>query len=150
MVQNGTTDSETAPGDKAPHPSPMPARLTPRQMLAIPYIVSAPSMRQAARDARIGRATLVRWMHDPDFRAEIEEARRRVSDLAFAEINGLALKSVIALADLLEDPDPKVRNTAVRTALQNSLKIKEINDIKDRMDIMDYAFSMLKSQGGAR
>ncbi len=150
MVQNGTTDSETAPGSGPARQPPAPAQLTPRQMLAIPYIVSAPSISGAARAARIGRTTLVRWMQDPDFRAEIEQARRAVADLAFAEINGLALKSVIALADLLEDPDPKVRNTAVRTALQNSLKIKEINDIGNRMDIMDHAFRMLKDQRGAR
>ena len=107
-------------------------------------------MRQAARDARIGRATLSRWMHDPDFRAEVEQARRSVSDLAFAEINGLALKAAIALADLLEDPDPHVRNAAIRIALQNSLKLKEIAEVRNRMDIMDYTFTMLKSQGGAR
>ena len=147
MPDDATTTEEAAFGSPPPLP---PARLTPRQMLTIPYIVSAPSMRQAARDARIGRATLTRWMHDPDFRAEVEQARRRVADLAFAEINGLALKGAIALADLLEDPDPHVRSTAIRIALQNSLKLKEIAEIRDRMDIMDYAFSMLKSQRGAR
>lgn len=147
MPDDATTTEETASGTSVPLP---PARLTPRQMLAIPYIVSAPSMRQAARDARIGRATLSRWMHDSDFRAEVEQARRSVSDLAFAEINGLALKAAIALADLLEDPDPHVRNTAIRIALQNSLKLKEIAEVRNRMDIMDYTFTMLKSQGGAR
>ena len=89
-------------------------------------------------------------MRDPDFRAEIEQARRRVADLAFTEINGLALKSVIALAALLEDPNPNVRNAAVRTTLQNSVRLKEISDIRNRLDIMDYAFSMLKSQSHAR
>ncbi len=39
---------------------------------------------------------------------------RRVADLALAEIGGLALKGVITLADLLEDPSPAVRNYAVR------------------------------------
>lgn len=147
MPDDATTTEEAASGSPLPPP---PARLTPRQMLTIPYIVSAPSMRQAARDARIGRATLTRWMHDSAFRAEVEQARRRVADLAFAEINGLALKGAIALADLLDDPDPRVRNAAIRTALQNSLKLKEMAEVRDRMDVMDYAFSMLKSQGGAR
>lgn len=119
-------------------------------MLAIPYIVSAPSISEAARAARIGCTTLIRWMRDSNFRAEIEQARRAVADLAFAEINGLALKSVIALADLLEDPDPRIRNVAVRTALQNSFKLKEVAEVKNRLDIMDFALSMLKSQRGAR
>ena len=150
MVQDGATTRENAdPGDGA-SPPPAPVQLTPKQMLAIPYIVSEPSLRKGARAAHIGRNTLTRWMHDPGFRAEIEQARRHVADLAFAEINGLALKSVIALADLLENPDPRVRNAAIRTALQNSFRLKEIHEIRNRLDLMDYAFSMLKSQGGAR
>jgi len=149
MVQDGATTSEEQASDGGA-PPPAPLKLTPRQMLAIPYIVSAPTIRQGAEAAHIGRNTLTRWMRDPAFRAEIEEARRRVADLAFAEINGLALKGAIALAGLLEDPDPRVRSAAVRIALQNSLKIKEIAEVRNRMDIMDYAFSMLKSQGGAR
>ena len=150
MVQDGATDTDVNASDGAVPMPPVPAKLTPRQMLAIPYIVSAPTIRAGAEAAHIGRNTLTRWMQDPDFRAEIEQARRRVADLAFAEINGLALKSVVALADLLESPDPRVRNVAIRTALQNSFRLKELNEIKNRMDIMDYAFSMLKSQGGAR
>ncbi len=150
MVQDGTRiqrDPDSSEGGAAP---PVPAQLTPKQMLAIPYIVSAPSQRKGAQAARIGRNTVSRWMQDPNFRAEIEQARRHVADLAFAELNGLALKSVIALADLLESPDPHVRNAAVRTALQNSFRLKELNEIRNRLEIMDYAFSMLKSQRGAR
>ena len=150
MVQDGATDTAENVSDGGAPPSPSPLKLTPRQMLAIPYIVSAPTIRKGAEAAHIGRNTLTRWMHDPDFRAEVEQARRRVADLAFAEINGLALKSVVALADLLESPDPRVRNAAIRTALQNSFRLKELAEIRNRMDIMDYAFTMLKSQGGAR
>ena len=150
MVQNDATTTDGNGSDGGAPAQPAPAKLTPKQMLSIPYIVSAPTIRQAAEAAHIGRNTLTRWMRDPDFRAEIEQARRRVADLAFTEINGLALKSVIALAALLEDPNPNVRNTAVRTALQNSVRLKEISDIRNRLDIMDYAFSMLKSQSNAR
>lgn len=150
MVQNGATDHDEHASDGPALPPPVPAKLTPRQMLAIPYIVSAPTIRAGAEAAHIGRNTLTRWMQDPDFRAEVEQARRRIADLAFAEINGLALKSVVALADLLESPDPRVRNVAIRTALLNSFRLKELDDIKNRMDVMDYAFSMLKSQRGAR
>ena len=150
MVQDGATAADGNASESGGPPPPASLKLSPRQMLAIPYIVSAPTIRQGAEAAHIGRNTLTRWMRDPDFRAEVEEARRRVADLAFAEINGLALKGVVALANLLEHPDPRVRNAAIRTALQNSFKLKELADVRNRMDIMDYAFSMLKSQGGAR
>ncbi len=57
-----------------------PIPLTPKQMLAFPYIVSASSLRQAAEAAQIGRNTLTRWMQDPRFRAEVERAREEVAD----------------------------------------------------------------------
>ena len=123
-----------------------PIPLTPKQMLAFPYIVSAPSLRQAAEAAQIGRNTLTRWMQDPRFRAEVERAREEVADLAFAEIGGLALKGVITLADLLEDPSPNVRNYAVRTALHNAFKAKDQAETRRSVAQLENALAQLKNQ----
>ena len=123
-----------------------PVPLTPKQMLAFPYIVSAPSLRQAAEAAQVGRATLTRWMQDPNFRAEVERAREEVADLALAEIGGLAFKSVVALADLLEDPSPSVRNYAVRTALHNAFKAKDLTETRRSVAQLENALDQLKNQ----
>ncbi len=123
-----------------------PVPLTPKQMLAFPYIVSAPSLRQAADAAQVGRATLTRWMQDPRFRAEVERAREEVADLALAEIGGLAFKSVITLADLLEDPSPNIRNYAVRTALHNAFKAKDQAETRRSVAQLENALAQLKNQ----
>lgn len=118
---------------------------TPRQTLAMPYIAANPSMTEAAKAAGISRVTLYRWMQDPSFRAELERIRRDAVDLAYAELRGLALKSVTAIAELLEDPDPRVRGMAARTALNSVAKAEEVHQLRNRFDILDRAISLLKN-----
>ena len=118
---------------------------TPRQTLAMPYIAANPSMTEAAKAAGISRVTLYRWMQDSSFRAELERIRRDAVDLAYAELRGLALKSVTAIAELLEDPDPRVRGMAARTALNSVAKAEEVYQLRNRFDILDRAITLLKN-----
>lgn len=122
------------------------ADFTPRQTLAMPYIAANPSMTEAAKAAGISRVTLYRWMQDSSFRAELERIRRDAVDLAYAELRGLALKSVTAIAELLEDPDPRVRGMAARTALNSVAKAEEVYQLRNRFDILDRAITLLKNE----
>ena len=119
--------------------------LTPKQTVAMPYIAANPSMTEAAKAAGISRVTLYRWMQDPSFRAELERIRRDAVDLAYAELRGLALKSVTAIAELLEDPDPRVRAIAARTALYNVARAEEVHHLRNRFDVLDRAITLLKN-----
>ncbi len=119
--------------------------LTPKQTVAMPYIAANPSMTEAAKAAGISRVTLYRWMQDPSFRAELERIRRDAVDLAYAELRGLALKSVTAIAELLEDPDPRVRSMAARTALYNVARAEEVYQLRNRFDVLDRAITLLKN-----
>ena len=119
---------------------------TPRQTVAMPYIAANPSMTEAAKAAGISRVTLYRWMQDPSFRAELERIRKDAVDLAYAELRGLALKSVTAIAELLEDPDPRVRGMAARTALSSVAKAEEVYQLRNRFDILDRAITLLKNE----
>ena len=119
--------------------------LTPKQTVAMPYIAANPSMTEAAKAAGISRVTLYRWMQDPSFRAELERIRRDAVDLAYAELRGLALKSVTAIAELLEDPDPRVRSMAARIALYNVARAEEVYQLRKRFDVLDRAITLLKN-----
>ena len=120
--------------------------LTAKQTVAMPYIAANPSMTEAAKAAGISRVTLYRWIQDPSFRAELERIRKDAVDLAYAELRGLALKSVTAIAELLEDPDPRVRTMAARTALYNVAKIEEVQQLRNRFDLLDRAITLLKNE----
>ena len=122
------------------------AALTPRQTLALPYIAATASLSAGARAARIHRSTLHQWMTDPHFRAELERMRKDAESLARVELQGLVLKSISTLAELLEDPDPKVRAAAVRVALSNALKIGENREIRNQLEMIEATQVMMRQQ----
>ena len=120
--------------------------LTPKQTLALPYIAATASLSAGARAARIHRSTLQQWMTDPNFRAELERMRKDAEALARVELQGLVLKSINTLAELLEDPDPKVRATAVRAVLSNALKAGENRELRNQLEMIETAQAMMRQQ----
>lgn len=120
--------------------------LTPRQTLALPYIAATASLSAGARAARIHRSTLHQWMTDSNFRAELERLRKDAESLARVELQGLVLKSISTLAELLEDPDPKVRATAVRAALSNALKVGENRELRQQLEMIETTQVMMRQQ----
>lgn len=120
--------------------------LTPKQTLALPYIAATDSLTAGAKAARINRNTLHRWMHDPLFRAELERMRRDAESLARVELQGLVLKSINTLAELLEDPNPRIRATAVRCALATALKVGDVREIRHELETLQTATALLRYQ----
>ena len=120
--------------------------LSRRQSLAIPVIAVSPSISAGARAIGVSRTTLRRWMQEPEFRAELERARQDAVQLAYSEIQALSLKSVSALSALLEDPDSRVRSSAVRTSLLLLRNIEADRDVKKRITLMEDAYDLLHSQ----
>lgn len=120
--------------------------LTPRQTAALPYIAAEPNLVRGAQAAQVGRRTLMRWMHDPAFRAELERIRENIADLAYTELEGLTLKSVMRLDQLLDDPDPNVRHRALKTALSLSLNVRDQRDIRQQLETVENAQAMMRQQ----
>ena len=122
------------------------ASLSPRQTVALPYIASEPTLSEGARAARIAKMTLTRWMRDPAFRAELEHLQRNIAELALTKLEGLTLKSVIRLEQLLDDPDPRIRHRALKAALSTSLSVREQKDLRHRLDLIENAQVMMRQQ----
>ena len=120
--------------------------LTPRQTAALPYIAAEPNLVRGAQAAQVGRRTLMRWMHDPAFRAELERIRENIADLAYTELEGLTLKSVMRLDQLLDDPDPNVRHRALKTALSLSLNVRDQRDLRQQLEAVENAQAMMRQQ----
>ena len=122
------------------------AALTPKQTLALPYIAATDSVAAGARAARIHRTTLHRWMTDLSFRSELERMRHDAEALARVELQGLVLKSISALAELLEDPSPAVRAAAVRSVLSTAIKVGENRDLRRDLELLESAQVMARQQ----
>ena len=115
--------------------------LTARQAAALPYLVATPSIEEGARLAHVGRATLYRWMQDDEFRSRLEQLRAEAAELARTELRGLMLKSVVVLAESLEDPNPNIRLRAAQMTLTTGLKIIDVESIERRLDRIDHAMA---------
>lgn len=120
--------------------------LSHRQAVALPYIASEPTLARGANAAQIARSTLARWMRDPAFRAELEHIRNNMADLAFAELEGLTLKSVIRMAQLLESENENVAHRALKTAIATTLTVREQRTIRHRLDLLENAQVMMRQQ----
>ena len=120
--------------------------LSHRQAVALPYIASEPTLAQGANAARVARSTLARWMRDPAFRAELEHIRNNMADLAFAELEGLTLKSVIRMAQLLDSENENVAHRALKTAIATTLTVREQRTIRHRLDLLENAQVMMRQQ----
>ena len=115
--------------------------LTPRQVAALPYLVATPSIEEGARLADIGRRTLYRWMQDDQFRSRLGQLRAEAAELARTELRGLMLKSVVVLAESLEDDNPNIRLRAAQMTLTTGLKIIDVESIERRLDLIDHAMA---------
>ena len=120
--------------------------LTPKQTLALPYIAATDSLTAGAKAARINRTTLHRWMHDPVFRGELERMRKDAEALARVELQGLVLKGINTLAELMEDSNPRVRTNAVRAVLSTSLKVGDLRELRHELETLQTATALLRFQ----
>ena len=120
--------------------------LSQRQLVALPYIVAEPTISEGARAAGIARMTLTRWMRDPVFREELERVRRNIAEFAFNELEGLTIKCVVRLQQLLDDPDPNVRHRALKTGLSTALNFRGQKEVQRKLELVEMAEAMMKQQ----
>ena len=111
--------------------------LSRRQRAALPYLVKAPTVSEGARMAKVARTTLYRWMSDPLFRTRLERLREDAADLARAELDGLMLKSVHVLADVMESDDDGLRYQAARTSINMGSRNYETRELKKRIELIE-------------
>ena len=128
MAQNGTETEK--PG------------FTARQKRALPILASASSIAEAARLSDVGRRTLHRWLDDPDFRDELAKLHKEAADLARGLLQGVMLQAVLALADSLQDPNPEIRLRAIRTALNYSVKVNDIESLRQELQALEDSLNL--------
>ena len=113
---------------------PDPVQLSRRQIEALPYLVSSPTLSEAARRANVTRRTLQRWLNNYEFRQEFERLRRAANEIARAEISGLSLKAALVVGEALDDPNSSIRLRAALATLSLSQKSNEIEELQQQID----------------
>ncbi len=113
-----------------------------RQQSVLPILASSPSISQAARAVGINRRTLTRWLQDPDFRDQLAELQRQRAELAKGCLQDLSLQAVAGLVEYLQVPNLEMRLKAIRTILEYSGKVGDIQDLKDQIQALETSLPL--------
>jgi len=100
---------------------------------AIQALLTCRTMEEAATTAGVGRRTLYRYLDDPDFQNELRSKRTALMDSALDSIKGKVQKAVDQLSALLDCEEDRTRRLACKDLIDYSLKIKETQDIEERL-----------------
>ena len=112
--------------------------LTENQRRVLPFLVSAPSLTQACREAGIAPKTVYQWLHEsPAFREALRNRRKAVADAALDSLKTRVEKAVDTLEDLLTCESDSVRRSAARDILDLALRLKENQEIEERLSKLE-------------
>ena len=62
--------------------------------------------------------------------------------MARGQLKGVLLQAVLALADSLQDPNPDIRLRAIRTALNYSVKINDIEKVREELQALEDSLNL--------
>ena len=110
---------------------------------AILALLTNRSIEEAARAARIGSATLVRWLKQEDFDTEYREARRTAFLQSIARLQQVSSAAVSLMMKMLADPNAPaaVRVRAADSVLKHAQYGIEVEDIDARVRDLERARS---------
>ena len=85
------------------------AKLTDRQIKAIPHIVACPTYTEGCEKAKINKTTLYKWLREPEFKAQLDRQRDEVAAEAFAVLSQGLTKTVETLVGLIDNKDDRLK-----------------------------------------
>lgn len=126
------------------------AELNPRQRKAILHLLSARTVKEAAREAKIRLPTLYKWMKEPAFRQELERLRSEIVSDTVAQLKVHSLQAVSILADLMHSSEnEQIKRGCATDILENTRSFIQLRDLEMRLSVLEEAIaSPLKDHGG--
>ena len=122
-------------------------KLTPAQERAVSALLSASTLEEAAKLAKVSPATLRRWRQTEPFDAAYRSARVALLDCATASLRRAATEAVDVLLSVMRDPDARAgdRIRAASIVLDKAYTSAELEDLAERI----VALERDATEGGA-
>ena len=123
------------------------SKLTAKQESAISTLLSASTIKEAAKVAGVGEATIFRWLQQEAFQIAYREARKQTVTHAIAQLQKACSEAVGTLRAVMKNGDnpPASRVSAAKAVLETSIKAVELEDLIGRVDKLEAA--VLKREG---
>lgn len=118
--------------------------LTKRQFSAIEALLVSSTVQEAAAVAGVNPKTIYRYMKIPEFDAELKRRKRMLVDRAVMQLQQNCKHAAAALAQICQDEDAPAssRVSAAREIIQSSLKALEVEEIEERLKIIEEKLSI--------
>ncbi len=112
--------------------------LTRRQRAVLPYLITAPSLEEACRKARVSKTTVYAWLKEPAFQAELTRQRQAVAEQAFNRLKGGMTQAVDELLELLQmKAQPGIQLRAAQILLDCGLKVVAHQALEQRVEALE-------------
>lgn len=120
--------------------------LNAKQEKALLALLSCGEVKQAAKDSKVGEATLWRWLQEPLFQTQYRAARRQLVEVALLQLQSDGTKAAKVLREIAEDKTApaSARVSAAKTILEQSIKGVEQLDVLERIEALEQ---LTKAQG---
>lgn len=116
--------------------------------LAVVALASGLTQVAAAKAAGIGPRTLTRWLRtDPEFRAQLEQARAAVFERAADTAASRVEQALATLESLLTSEFEFARLGAARAIVESACRLREIVDLSERVSRIEERLLERNSHG---
>ena len=114
--------------------------LSRRQQSALPAVLSAPTIVEAARRSGVGESTLRRWLEEPRFRTALDRLRQDAYEIALMQVQALVPECLNIFARIaVENTDPVLRMRAARYLLNYGMKYREVDELHRKLRALEQA-----------
>jgi hypothetical protein len=108
--------------------------LTRRQLHALPFLLSNPSVELAAKQAGVSSKQIFDWLNQDAFRNELESRKNEAVTLAVDRLKLTASKACDTLISLLDSAQSEsVKHRVAIDMLNMTLKFMEFRDVEQRI-----------------
>ncbi|MDQ1593287.1 MAG: hypothetical protein QOG71_3914 [Pyrinomonadaceae bacterium] len=124
------------------------APLPPRQERALEAVLSAPTLKEAARAAGIGETTLWRYMREPAFKRRLREAQQHHFTQTAIRVQRNADDAITVLHEIMTNgtASDSARIAAARFFFDNSVRMGEIEKLKADMEELQELYRSQREQ----
>ncbi len=109
------------------------SKLNAKQHRAIPFIVTSPTIIEGAKKAGVNPKTYYEWLKQPEFKAELDRQRNKITEEAFRTLEHSLTKAIGTLTSLLDTNDSRLKRLVCNDIIDHILQRKEIEDLDKRL-----------------
>lgn len=108
--------------------------LSRRQIHVLPFLISNPTVDQAAKASGVSAKQIFEWMNQPVFRHELENRKNEAVNQAVDRLKLTASKACDTLINLLDNAQSdSIKHRVAVDMLNMTLKFMEFKDVEQRL-----------------